>query len=199
MEDERSDSPVQPPAAPPTRPQEVHVAKKSTTWPTVFGVIGIAWGAFIVLSVGCTVAMMPFQIGMAEAAQSETERLLYEQTAQQAPMTMTLSIVSGLAAIVLIVAGAMLLSRRVLGVKLYAFWSWFDIVTTIGGSIWGAILLARLFDSLGTNGTSDPAVFAALIGAAFSMVFGLLTLILPITFLIWIRRERIREEIRGWR
>ena len=197
MEDERSDRPALSTRTPPTRSGEEYAAGKPTTWPTVFGVIGIAWGAFIVLSVGCTVAMMPLQFGMAEMSRSETERLLYEQAKQQAPMTMALSIVSGLAAIVLIVAGAMLLKRRALGVKLYAFWSWFDIVATIGGFIWTAIFLARLFDSAGTNDMSDPFVWG-LIGAVFGTVFSLLTLALPVAFLIWIRRERVRGEVLSW-
>lgn len=193
MEHESSDAPV-----PPTNPQEERPVVTPPAWPMVFGVIGIVWGAFILLSTGCGLAMMPFQIGMAEAAQSETERRLYEQAAQQAPMTIVVAIVTGLVAIVLIIGGAMLLNRRRRGVKLFAFWCWFDLVTTIGGCIWGALFYGWYFDYFVTDGTSNTPVLWGLIGAAFGMVFTLLTLALPVTFLVWIRRERIRRDIQGW-
>jgi hypothetical protein len=175
----------QPYAAPPRRP----------AWPTVFGVLGIIFGSFGILSSCCGVLwiwIMPAYIDLLKKSGLPQDQIDMMQAGMPPAAWTMFSGVIGLALAILLLVGSIgLVRRKRSGVQMCAIWAVVQIIWVVL-----AIGLNYWFIAHATSGQQAPGqMFGTGIGLCCSAIFGL---ILPILMLIWFNLGGSKAEIATW-
>ncbi len=191
-------APPTPPQVPPTAVGYAPPPPKTTTWPTVVGVISIVWGAFYTLGGLCGIGTMLFWeqyiawiSNITLAGDPNIEAM--KRADMDNPISLLLGAVGLLLAIFLIMAGAKVLKRRRQGVawsRLYAVINLPLMFISMIVSYW---LQREMYTSSYAGMPGEEAIAIA------SMFCGvLLAAIWPVFLLIWFARAKVKEEVAKW-
>ncbi len=183
--------------APPVRPGPIGVAPKPPSWPTVIGVIAIAFGALGAFGGLWGIAAPFFMDAMGRFMPQGDAGI--ESFREHAVHSAIYSGVATCLAVLLIVGGAHLVRRRTSSVRLLRVYA----VLRIPEAIWGTVLTwyaqRGQFEAMQQQG--GPAMPAAL--TEIIMLFTILltitwALAMPAFLLIWFARARVREDVARW-
>lgn len=184
--------------APPTMAGEVMVEYgRSSSWPTVFGVIGIVVSGWGLLSSGCGLLMMAGLAGAMGLGQQMSQQL---QTAGVTGVALAVGVAKSVLimalAVYLLVACIGLLRRARSGAEHLTRWAWLRIAAFVVTTILELVTTnyGHLQQQAGQNSMAFIGGFMV-IGVLLALVFALW---FPVLVLIWFRREVIRDEVAGW-
>lgn len=191
------------PLAPPIPAHEIR--PRPSRWPKVIGVISVVLGSLGVLGGICgTLAMVVGQGVMTLAAQQQQGASAVQAMQDQTSFTV-LSLLTGLLlALFLLVAGVVLICRRRRGVTLLKVWAVCRIVAVGVGSVIGYFVGVAQMEvmqqtTMGSN--QPPPGMASFITGGMILLFVLGLLwgwAWPIFVLIWLRRQKIRDDYSTW-
>jgi hypothetical protein len=178
-------------AAPPTTPGQI--VTYASNWPTVIGVISICLGTLGTLA-NLWAIVAPLFINMAKftapGGGPGAQKAMQEMMQLQA-------IGGGLnfiAAILLLISGIGVVSRRRWGVKLSRTYAWVRIFTSSIAAVLGALAQQRMMASqAGAPAFMGPMMMAFTI--LFTIGWGWAY---PIFLLIWFHRGLIKQETASW-
>ena len=192
-----------------------------STWPTLFGILALVFGAFGCLGAVLGIlgalttdffndfqaAAMSTESGDPEA-QEMLERMQAEANRWKIPNLIISIALLGLGA-VLIIGGIKLLQRSFSARKLLIPWAWAKIAVGTISSVVGLLaqksqtdaMMAEFNTAAGSSGGAMPSM-----DGIFTTIFGLFFFLgviwvcaLPVIFLIWLNRDPIREDMRTWK
>lgn len=180
-------------AIPPTTPLPyVPPEPPRSKWPTIVGILAIIWGSLGILgAIWAAVALMIPGLTRATAS-------------QPSPIPHSIEIISGpinaALAVLLLIGGVKLISRRILGVRLLKTWAVIDVITTVGGLVFAATGISQMIqDMRQTTGPAPmpPGVLETMVlgGMCVGLVFGIAP---PIFALVWFARRTIKDEVATW-
>lgn len=200
--------------------QELPIDQKPSSWPTLFGILAIVFGA-----IGCldsameiltTTLLGDFQKALLSAeapapaypeAQKMAEDMMAEATRWNIPSLVISVVLLGLAAILLI-GGIKLLQRSFSARKLLIPWAWAKIGAGTAGSVVGLLIQRSQMDAImatadtsgGGSGTLPVMndVLTAFYGVAFFLRV-IWVCALPVIFLIWLNRDLVKEDMKTWK
>jgi hypothetical protein len=183
--------PVTPyPAAPPTQPGALPVAEPATKWPTVLGIIGIIVGVLGAMSAAWGIVSFSLFPEMMRAMPPEAVAAMEKMKG----LTIALSAVGLPVAVLLLASGIGLVRRRRWSVSTAKIWAALRILVAIAGSVGGVLMQDAMMQ--GNPGMAGmPAGFMRtmqMIGFAWGCG-------LPVFFLIWLSRAKIKAEVASWR
>lgn len=193
------DTPDQPPApAPPSQPSPPELAEPSS-WPTVFGVIGIIIASLGILGGCCGVAMpfawAPFITMMENSGNVPAEDIDRMRNSVPPAAWMFAAGAVGLILASMLLTGSIgMLRRRESGYKLCRLWCWIII-------LWAAISIPVnfLLTPRPPTGSQPGGQAGQLVGSAFGICLGvLLWIAFPIFMLVWFSRASVKHEVAGW-
>ncbi len=173
--------------------------KHSTTWPGVFGVLGIVFG--ILGSIGNlgTFAWPVFRPWMMELISREVSRHEYHLIRNFIPGDLFIfssGVIELGLSVLLLIAGVYLLQRRQLGARLIKLWAIISIPWALLESGFGMSFTRSLIPRLREFGTTEfPIEFFTSLGIGFGLLFAL---IVPVFVLVWFGSQNIRTEVEGW-
>ena len=184
------------PVAPPTQPGTIASPQRPANWPTAIGTIAIVFGTLGTLG-GLLGALSPVTI----AIFSEFMLPGQEEGLQQ---TMAWSVAYGIGgmiiAILLLIAGIRLRSRRRQAVVLIRTWAIVKILLSVGGTVIGYQSVQLQMEAI-QNDPSSPIMNTGIMGTfgMVGMVVGLLwAFVLPVFMLAWFARKKIKSETESW-
>jgi flagellar biogenesis protein FliO len=165
---------------------EFGIAGEPPAWPKVVGIISIVWGSLGIVCNVCGLAgpaMSNLFVNMVPPEQRE--QMKQQMAASRNPLSIGLSAVGLLVAILLIAAGIQTLRRQASGRPMHLLWGVLGIVLAIAG---GAVALANMKTQMASMPQqSSPqaqqmATTFGYVGAACAVVF---FMIWPVFVLIW--------------
>ncbi|MCH8969802.1 MAG: hypothetical protein IIA66_11880 [Planctomycetes bacterium] len=184
------------PVAPPTQPGTIASPQRPANWPTAIGIIAIVFGTLGTLG-GLLGALSPVTI----AIFSEFMLPGQEEGLQQ---TMAWSVAYGIGgmiiAILLLIGGIRLRSRRRQAVVLIRTWAIVKILLSVGGTVIGYQSVQLQMEAI-QNDPSSPIMNTGIMGTfgMVGMVVGLLwAFVLPVFMLAWFARKKIKSETESW-
>ncbi len=186
-----------PPAAPPTTPAPI--AAEPSHWPTPIGVIAIVLGALGFLG-GAANLLQPLILDFVAAAMPDQMKAQMDVTRRWMPTTMTLNAFQSLLALLLLVAGVMVLRRRPAGATLAVTWAILKMIVAVAASYVGYLVQGETMKAIAEAGQSPPGFAAfsgplAILGLALGLLWGWA---FPVFMLIWFARRPIRREVAAW-
>ena len=169
-----------------------------STWPTVFGIIGMILGILGLLSSICAPILQVFSQMVPDAPQMNFS-VGYQVWQYSA------YIIGFILAIVLITASTKLLRRNPGGASMMRGWAIASILWTLIATTLGFIFSAETVKQMdvqmqgsgGGNNPMEPEMMALFVyggmvaGAVFALIF-------PIVCLFWFARAKTKEDIRSW-
>ena len=194
MSPSEPDHPPISPAAPPMQPGPTSAR---ATWPTVLGTIAIIFGAGGLLSgVWGIVAprAMEALVSFAPGSAPESFRATLDVMNAWRVWTTLLALLSVGAAGLLLAAGILLIKRRAKAITVLKIWAVIRLPLVVAGSALGLVLQNAMREVPDAPSVPFAEVMAAT-GAVFGLLFGCA---LPVFFLIWVARERVKAEVRRW-
>jgi len=169
-----------------------------TSWPTVFGVIGIIMSCIGLLGGICGVGMAIWWPKYVDwvASMGTPQDQIDLMNASRPPMAWTAgsSVLSVCLVLVLLTGSIRLLKRRPSGVKRLLIWAWINIPWTVVGVLVGIMIQPQIPQTTQTQNPISPEM-GAMIGMSCGPIFGLT---LPIIMILWFSRAKIKEEIGTW-
>jgi len=187
--------------APPIQQAFAPEATRST-WPTVVGILSMVLGGFGAMG-SFWQMVAPFMMGaIAEAAPQDDAASAGAFAAMgqwQIPLVI-IGLVSLVLAIVLLVAGSKLLSRKFQCVTLYKRWAIARMIVALPAVGIAAMSQMQQMQNMTDQGQA-PAAFAGMMNVmlVFMIVFGLaFAWAFPIFILFWFNRQKIRDEVGTW-
>lgn len=196
------------PVAPPTQPGELGLSARRTVWPMVLGIIAVVFGSLGTLG-GLWGAIAPFVMGAfadlfakMPSAPGQHPAKVFEAMSEYRYWMMAASLVSTAVAAWLLVAGIVLLKRGASARRLCMVWAVLKMPTVVAAGIVGMLPQMESFDTM-IAAQTGPAPQGVRIGMMIGLVFGgLFALIwgwaLPVFFLVWFSRGKIKAETAGW-
>ena len=173
-----------PPLTPPTEPDPNAVAKRNIVWPTVIGIVAIVLAGM---------GMLAYSIGLIVWAIMGSYHWSPEpQVEVNNAFTLTLSAIHILLAIVLLFCGIALLRRRRAGVRWLMIWSWLRIVHGLLQGVAQGWMQLQMFEQMNDAST---VTFAPAMAVGTAIFTALWASALPVFFLIWFTRKRIRRDV----
>jgi hypothetical protein len=169
-----------------------------TSWPTAFGVIGIILASLGLVG-GCCGLAAPIYWPMIIdfMVQNNTPQdQIDAMRAQQPPLAWAVvSGVVGLAMSTLLLTGSInLLRRRDSGVRYCTWWAWATIPWSVLVFVVSLMIQLRVPPNAQQGGAMGQAV-----GIAFSSCMTIVLGIgVPVLFLAWFARGKIRQEVASW-
>ncbi len=181
-----------PPGAPPHR--------HPTSWPGVFGVLGIIFGSLGALGKLGSFSWPIFRPWMMEWISRSVPRHEYDFIREFMPHNayiLSSGIIELGLAVLLLVAGIHLLKRRQSGARLIKLWAIISIPWALLESGFGMSITRDLIPRLHDYGVHDiPFVgFFTSVGIGIGLLFALAV---PIFVLAWFASRRIATEVEGW-
>jgi len=194
------------PIAPPTRPgvTDAHIRR---AWPMVFGILFIVLAALELLAAlwGIVSLMLDdvwsAMIQSGNAAGGQPNTMTFSELMPASPAIM--QVVNGITVIIAfvgLIGGITLLARRRLGVTLLIIYAWMEIVPHTGWAmytVWQQMgLSSKLMAQNGNPGMPGPImIMATVAGILFVILFKAAP---ALTYLLWLRRASVREDIGRW-
>jgi len=190
-------------AAPPTHHARGTSLKRASAWPTVLAILAFAWGGYSLLSAGCMMLMSPFYQWMVDAMGDQfgdAEREAMERMAEYWWYWIVYGVLGCALSVLLIVAGLGLLRRVQQGAALAKLWAVFSLLLLfIMTPLTFLLFEFPAFNTTGSSGTSNVGQTGGMIGGIIGTLFGFaISMGLPVFFLIWFSRARIKEEVKTW-
>jgi hypothetical protein len=183
---------------PPSESGSVTDLARPTSWPTALGVVGIILACLGLVGGCCGVTSPLFYPAFIDwMAQSNVPpEQLDAMRAQQPPLVWALvSGIVGMALSALLLAGSIGLLRRLeSGVRWCTWWAWADIPWSVLVFVVTLMLQLRI-PAVAQQGGDVGKVFGIVFSSCMTIVLGLGV---PIFFLAWFARGKIREEVAGW-
>jgi hypothetical protein len=196
---DNSQSPSRPTMAPPTDYQEPFLQPQASNWPKVIGIIAIIFGAGGVLASIFGLLAPLLNDKLMEILPAEDRAALESQPDPTALMN-ALTVLQLALGVVLIVAGAKLIARRVSGPRLARTWASIKAVIVVVLAIvtYPAAKQAAEQAAKIQNQQSLPQSMQDTI-IIFGLIIGLIwSLALPVFMLIWFSRGKIKHEVAEW-
>jgi hypothetical protein len=206
---DRDDQPeLQPPSPAPGAASDPPPAQ--STWPVVLGLVAALFGlaGFLnnLLSVASPFFMEWFLAGMPGELSGEAQegiRAAREIMGAFRGWTVGFGLVSAVVSAVLLIGGIMLLLRRADAARLLRAWAIVRMIMVTFGAIvsWRIqqYTFATLHETLGAEMDQVPAGLIA-VTTGFGMTVGIIFgWALPVIVLIWFARQKIKDEVEGWR
>jgi hypothetical protein len=187
-------------ATPPTEAARMDTPQQPSSWPTVLGVIAVAFGILGILG-GLWGIIAPFVMNAMIAAMGPSPPTAMIETMQQSKAwTVVASLLNVIVAILLLSGGVGLLKRRGWAPRVSMAWAVLKMVLVMVGVGIGYVVQQRMAETMiqhGSGGPAPPAFLTglALLGLCFSVAWGWA---LPVFMLIWFSRSSIRGETKGW-
>ena len=194
------------PVAPPIQPGTITSPQRPTNWPKVVGTMAIVLGSGGIL-VGLWTAASPFAMRLIEWALklSQPSAVVDRQVAVMEaglPWTVASSLIATAIATLLLLGGIRLNKRKRSSMRLLKFWAVAKIPLVVIVTIAGVLMQELQFEVMGQS----PGLTSMPFGGVFfdvmivvSFVFGLgWGWALPVFLLIWLSREKIKNEVAGW-
>ncbi len=190
------------PSAPPTEPVGVLAAPLRAAWPTLLGVLSIAFG-IIGIGMGVMGSLSPLIMGLLESIPNSGQEETVKVMRKWMWWTIASGAISTLIAALLLAAGMGLAMRRPWGVRLQKVWAVMKLLwipVAIGGTT-----MMQLEQAKATQIQMSKQAVTAQVGAmmeSFTMVMMGVTflwlLVLPVVSLLWLRTGKAKAEISGW-
>lgn len=181
-------------AAPPTSPGALNPRYSCSVWPKVFGIISIVFGSFTMLSMTCSLALLPFMSQFAQFMQPPPGQSTQNLMTGGLPIWWYIpsSVVSLSLGVLQFSAGIFLLGRKPKGVALH--------------KLWAKIFLAYCVISYPISFWMQWQAGAYHSGGAFGLAIGITTWIItagiaiayPIVLLFWLNKPTVRSEYKAW-
>lgn len=205
---DQSDATPTPQAAPPTVQGAVVSARPPEAWPGVIGVMSIVFGVLGILQNGCGAVMMLF-VGSMESfvPQGQTSGMdvaLESSLPYPGLLAVQYAAEFGLA-ILLLVGGIMLLSRRPGAARALITFAWLDLGVNTYTAVLQFYSMRAQMQAMQENPSLSQApmgMFATITDAASSVILVIgwsLVAIWPIFLLVWFHRRKIRDTVGSWR
>lgn len=187
-------APVRPQSPPVIQPP---VGQPQSSWPTVFGILAIVLGAGGILANGVGL-LSPLIMDWAMSFSPGTPQISGASMA----VSWVVTLVNLAVSILLLVVGVKLLKRSPGAPLLAMRWAWIRIVMVLVSIVVQTIAsipqLEKTQADMAAQGVNMGGGFLWAM-MAFGLLFGLVWgMWLPVLFLIWFRRPRIRDEVAGW-
>lgn len=184
------------PYAPPTQTAGPQLPPRQSSWPTVIGIVSIAFAGLGILGgfCGLVVALIMPRImppNQATAAGVPPDWMPWMAVMWLVGISLT---------VVLLIVGIGLLQRRAWSARLCPWWAAVYIVYAVISSIVNFFMQQDQFAEMSqtTQPASIPPGFGKTV-ASFSFVFGLVwACALPVFMLIWFSRAKIKDEVASW-
>ena len=200
------------PISPPIRAGALGVIERPSVWPMVLGVISIVFGLGAALIYGiCSPVMTLLMPLLADSFQgvpgAEMSAAQMEAMNDMKWPILGMNLLLGLVGAALLVAGIGMVRRRWWCMRWAVGWAIVKIIITIPNGLLGRHINKTQFEAMqegaaNTTGAPPPpaAMFTAMdylseIGIIISVIW---SLALPIFFLVWFCRSKIRSEIAAW-
>ena len=170
-----------------------------TTWPDVMGIIAMILGAIGILSKMGTILYPVFRPFALRVISRSTPPGTIESFLGFLPDTMVVMI-SGLIemalAVLLLIGGYLLKSRRRQGIQLLRIWAWISIPWAVLETGFASMMVRRILPSLPHVGSWDwPVGGFVHVGIFFGLM---VSLAVPIFILAWFGSRSISSETAGW-
>lgn len=187
--------------APPTAPGPIVLDSEPSRWPKVIGIIAIVLGALGALG-NAMGLLQPFLLDvMGAAAPPQAQGQMQAQiavTRAWLPYTMTLSAIQAALAILLLVAGVLLISRSRAAPLWMMIWAVLKLIAAVVSAFIGHRVQADTMEAMRAAGTMPT-----LPGMRAFAVFGLVLAIMwgcafPAFTLVWLSLASVRREVRTW-
>jgi hypothetical protein len=180
-------------------------AERRPAWPLILGVIAIGLGVLGVLG-GLWGAIEPLWAGSTAGDVGPAERATFEVGQQWRAWTIPLSLVAGVIAAGLVLAGILLLTRRAQARRICLVWAAVKLALVIASTAVN-YRIAREIVALTSEQSEHAPRVASVAGTQFAELSTMVSLgggvlwgiALPLFLLIWFTRERICDEVAGWR
>ena len=162
-------------------------------WPTGVGVLGIVLASLGFVFGCCAVGnpfYMPFFINMMENSNAPKKDVELMKASQMPAAWMIIAGLIGIGLSALLLVGAInVVRRRTKGVGLCKTWAWINMP-------WAVIsLMVGLYFQMRVPQSGAGQSFSLAFGGCMTLVFGIG---IPIFFLAWFSRQKIKDEIASW-
>jgi hypothetical protein len=177
-----------------------------TSWPTVIGVLAILVAIFDGLRFGCCTAfdpwflIRPFYPGLDWPAGLPGQQAA---TAEYVGLIIAANVIAAMAAMLLLVGGIGLIIRWKAAAKLCLAWAGIKAAYAIVAAVMLAVVINRQVIAAATDryagyGNSPPIDDVARVAWIALALVLVLRLVFPAFLISWLRRRRIRDEVRQW-
>lgn len=197
--------------SPPTVPGPIEMGEAPSQWPKVIGVVAIVFGVLGTIGGLCAgigalstevlkkiMSMAPQQPGVDQTAQLDVAAQYQGLSLLNAFATLSI-------AVLLIFGGAQLLKRQPVSRTTLLIWAVVKIVAVLAGSILAFVIqqkqMALAIQQMNTGSTATPIPAAGIMKLIGAFGVGIAVLwgwALPVFFLIWFNRGKIKQEVAGW-
>ena len=187
---------------PPTIPGPVIAAPRDPVWHIVLGIFAIVFGAAGVLQ-GMWGMLTPLFFGifesMAPQGAPNPMGFISELSVSIVLMSGLLAILAGL----LLLAGILLLKRTPVAPSLCVVWAVLKFFAVIANAILTYLMQQAQFQAVQSDpGFQQAPGFVSGMMQGMAIGTGVIMLLwgwaLPVFMLIWLRRAKIREQVRAW-
>ncbi|MCK4660647.1 MAG: hypothetical protein KAV82_14085 [Phycisphaerae bacterium] len=185
---------------PPTSVGETRQPESRSSWPGVIGIIAIIFGILATLG-GIMGFLAPFILDKMGSALPDNSPRAIKLSEAQVSWVMISSSLTVILAVLLLVAGVGLLSRRRWAVKAAMVWAVLKMLYVVVVTMYNYNTLPQQIESISKQNPGAASMPAGSLEtfAIVGLVVGLLWYwALPVFMLIWFRRKNIRDEIVGW-
>lgn len=186
---------------PPTSPGPVEPNDLGRIWPNLIGIgVIVLQGLGLIASIGSSAASLidlNSLFGVGGMGMGE----MLDVAKKWQPYLLASYAIAGVLAVVAIFGGAMLLTRRRLGVRLLVIWSLLRIPYAVLVS-WATTGMQRdnlaAMSNAGTMGPQVPGMTSVMVWTSLIMSF-VIAMALPAFLLVWFSVNPIRRQTRQWR
>jgi len=187
---------------PPTLPDALAAPKRKSTWPTIIGVIAIVFGILGILVYGvCGIVGQFFGgqfMSMMNTPDADAQIAAMEQYKW---LNVGVGLLQAILAVLLLVAGIAMTRRRANCRSMAMMWACAKILIVALGSAVGFFAQQAQFEAIAQQQATVPPGMQQMqggmliVGVAFGVAWGWA---LPIFMLIWLNRQKVRDEVAGW-
>ena len=196
---ENADASFPPPIQDQTDPAEAK-------WPIVFGIIAIVFGVFALLQALLSIVMIKAQAGQFEVMKEEGMAIPENYFEELSGHTNNQAIGLSCIALILLVGGIVLLKRKAIASIILQSWAVIKIV--VGGffamqefSMTKKMFAMTMDASLEGAGAEAEKIAGTVGSAVVALGLGIKIVwlsALPVVLLIWLNRQKIKDQIAKW-
>ncbi|MCK4871235.1 MAG: hypothetical protein KAS72_00775 [Phycisphaerales bacterium] len=187
--------------APPTTLPPSMTVKKRPIWPTVVGIILIAFGA-LGLFEGIVGAMVVFMYPTDLLREGPGGDAMAEML--KSPTYYAMAAVTAVISLIGLWGGILLLRRRSAGRMVLLVWAVIALIQVLLGAVWQYIMMRDMMGAIvaemGMSAQQQAIVdgIVQLFGVFIVVLSVVLNLALPVFTLVWLNRHKIREQVAQW-
>lgn len=188
------------PPPPPVQPVGEPAPAPRSTWPTAVGIIAIVFGVLGMLG-ACSSAMGPALMNLLKDKLPPQQRQGMEVMGEWSGYMLAIAVPTLILAALLLALGVGILKRSPKAAKGARVWAVLKIILVVCSAYGGYRMQEAQFEAMrqapAGPGVPPPGVLALVsrAGLAFSVVWGWA---LPVFFLVWFKRPKIRAEVAEW-